>query len=73
MKVIQQTRDGREHTLAILHAGDFFGELELVDGRPRMARVLALDDCVIYSVEKKHFEELMNESHPFTFRLLQRV
>ena len=71
VKVIQQTRDGREHTLAILHAGDFFGELELVDGRPRMARVLALDDCLIYSVEKKHFEELMNESHPFTFRLLQ--
>ncbi len=71
VKVIQQTRDGREHTLAILHAGDFFGELELVDGRPRMARVLALDECVIYSVEKKHFEELMNESHPFTFRLLQ--
>jgi phosphoserine phosphatase RsbU/P len=71
VKVIQHTKDGREHTLAILHAGDFFGELELVDGRPRMARVLALDDCVIYSVEKQHFDELMNESHPFTFRLLQ--
>lgn len=71
VKVVQRTKDGQEHTLAILHAGDFFGELELVDGRPRMARVLALDDCLVYSVEKKHFDELMNESHPFTFRLLQ--
>ena len=71
VKVIQRTRDGREHTLAILHAGDFFGELELVDGRPRMARVLALDECTVFSVLKKHFDELMNESHPFTFRLLQ--
>lgn len=71
VRVVQQTKDGDEHTLAILHAGDFFGELELVDGRPRMARVVALDDCLVYSVLKKHFDELMNESHPFTFRLLQ--
>jgi phosphoserine phosphatase len=71
VKVVQRTKDGIEHTLAILHAGDFFGELELVDGRPRMARVLALDDCLVYSIEKKDFDALMHESHPFTFRLLQ--
>ena len=71
VKVVQRTKDSREHTLAILHAGDFFGELELVDGRPRMARVLALDDCTVFSIEKKHFDDLVTESHAFTFRLLQ--
>jgi sigma-B regulation protein RsbU (phosphoserine phosphatase) len=71
VKVVQRTKDGKEHTLAILHAGDFFGELELVDGRPRMAKVLALDDCAIFSITKKNFDELVSESHPFTFRLLQ--
>jgi phosphoserine phosphatase RsbU/P len=60
-----------EHTLAILHPGDFFGELELVDGRPRSATVTALEDCLLFSLSQPAFEALIARSHPFATRLLQ--
>jgi sigma-B regulation protein RsbU (phosphoserine phosphatase) len=73
VKITKNLKDGRETRLALLHSGDFFGELELVDGRPRGARVIALEDCLTYAFNRSHFEKLLHESHPFMFRLLQVI
>lgn len=67
----KQTRTGETKTLALLHAGDFFGELELIDGRPRSARVRAFDDCVAFALGKSGFEELIAGNHTFVIRLMQ--
>ncbi|HTS00731.1 MAG TPA: cyclic nucleotide-binding domain-containing protein, partial [Bacteroidota bacterium] len=32
VRISKRDRQGRETVLALLHAGDFFGELELIDG-----------------------------------------
>ncbi len=71
VRIVKQGRFSEEKLLALLHPGDFFGELELVDGRPRSARVIAMDECVTYSLHKPEFERLLSESHPFAIRLLQ--
>lgn len=73
VKITKNLKDGREARLALLHSGDFFGELELVDGRPRGARVVAIEECVTYAFNRRHFEKLLHESHPFMFRLLQVI
>lgn len=73
VKITRKSRDGHETRLALLHAGDFFGELELVDGRPRAARVVALEDTVTYAFNRTHFEQLLSESHPFMYRLMQVI
>jgi len=73
VKITKSLKDGREARLALLHSGDFFGELELVDGRPRGARVVAIEDCTVYAFNRTHFEKLLHESHPFMFRLLQVI
>ena len=41
----------REERLATLHPGEFFGEMALLDGKPRSATVLAEEDtqCLILS------------------------
>lgn len=47
-------RDGR--TIALQHAGDFFGEISVIDGRPRTATVIAetpLRCLVLYQRELK--------------------
>ena len=41
---------GRNIDLAALKAGDFFGELALVDEGPRSADVLAVSDCVLLRI-----------------------
>jgi CRP-like cAMP-binding protein len=41
---------GRDIELANLKAGDFFGELALVDEGPRSADVLAISDCVLLRI-----------------------
>lgn len=71
VRILKKGRFSEEKLLALLHPGDFFGELELVDGRPRSARVVAMDDCVTFSLQKRDFEKLLEESHPFAIRLLQ--
>ncbi len=71
VRIIKRTRAGEENLLALLHAGDFFGELELVDARPRSARVVAVEDCVVYSLKKADFDTLLDGSHAFAKRLMQ--
>src|SRR5256885_11846110 len=45
--------DGREATLGILSAGDFFGEGGLAGQLLRMSSATAMTDCVLLNVEKK--------------------
>jgi CRP-like cAMP-binding protein len=44
--------DGREIELAPLEAGDFFGEVSLVDDGPRSASVIALETCVLLRITR---------------------
>jgi sigma-B regulation protein RsbU (phosphoserine phosphatase) len=71
VKILKKTKHGEEKLLALLHPGDFFGELELVDSRPRSAQVVALDECITYTLHKSDFEKLLHESHAFAIRLMQ--
>lgn len=71
VKILKQTKTGEERMLALLHAGDFFGELELIDGRPRSARVIALEECIVYIMGKHDFNQLLYRDHPFALRVMQ--
>jgi len=70
IKITRHTRFGDEYRIALLHAGDFFGETALIDGRPRTGKVTAVDDCVTYAIRKGDFDWLLEKSHPFALRLL---
>ncbi len=70
VKMTRRTKFGDELRLALLHPGDFVGELSLIDGRPNPARVTTVDDCTTYLLGKRDFDKLLEESHPFALRLL---
>jgi len=55
-------RDGREYTLAYLTSGDYFGEIGLLDGRPRIATVKALTPVKVVSFDRETFRHWMAES-----------
>lgn len=44
-----------EVTLAQLGAGEFFGELALLDGQPRSARASTAEDTVLYALSRENF------------------
>lgn len=65
VKVALFGENGRELTLSLLGAGDFFGEMSLVDGRPRSANVVALDDTTVLALTRDAFKQHL-ASHPQT-------
>jgi CRP-like cAMP-binding protein/two-component sensor histidine kinase len=71
--IIKYTKTGTESLLAVLHEGDFFGELSLIGDFSRSARAVAESDCTIISLAYEHYEKLLNRSRPFARNLLQRL
>jgi CRP-like cAMP-binding protein len=52
-------RDDR--SVASLRAGDFFGEIALIDGQPRTASVIAIDDMALLRLSRAAFLRLIDE------------
>ncbi len=63
LEVFVPTPDGGEISVGSLSDGDFFGEIALVEDRPRTASVRAKTDSVCLSLPRQHFVRLM-EAHP---------
>jgi len=55
--------DGREVILTLLSAGDYFGELAILDGEPRSADAIALESTVLLSLQRETFLAFL-EAHP---------
>ena len=51
--------DGREVIFSMLGPGQVFGELALLDGRPRSANVVALRDSELVSLRRRDFLQLL--------------
>jgi CRP/FNR family transcriptional regulator, cyclic AMP receptor protein len=52
-------RDGVEVTLAELAAGDFFGEMSILDGKPRSATATVAEDARLAVLSRTHFHEFV--------------
>ena len=52
---ISLSRRADKVTLAILGPGEFLGEMALLDGQPRSADAMALEDSQLYALNRKDF------------------
>ena len=59
VKVSIVSEDGREVILSLLGEGAVFGELSLLDGKPRSANVVATQDTELYMVRRADFLQLI--------------
>ena len=48
-----------EVLLAVLKAGDIFGEMALLEGKPRAATAIAYDDCEVMVINRTNFEQMI--------------
>ncbi|HEV2474471.1 MAG TPA: Crp/Fnr family transcriptional regulator, partial [Chthonomonadales bacterium] len=71
VKVSTTLADGNEVFLALLAAGDTFGEMSLVDSGSRSADVVTQEETTLVSIDRSLFEELVATVPPFTRNLLR--
>ncbi|MDR0663157.1 MAG: Crp/Fnr family transcriptional regulator [Spirochaetaceae bacterium] len=70
---ITKILEGNEIILAILRQGDIFGEMALLENKPRSASAMAQEDkTILMEVSKRNFE-LMSRTHPAMIQKLTRL
>src|SRR3990170_4661474 len=52
VRIYVPSPQGNDLVLAVLGAGDFFGDLSLLDGRPRSASAAATSDTTLLALER---------------------
>lgn len=73
VKVTRLSKDGREVILAMLNAGDFFGEMSLLDGESRSANVIALEDTEVLTLNRKDFLVVLHDYPQIAIQLLKEM
>jgi CRP-like cAMP-binding protein len=73
VKVVLVGEDGREVILSILKDGDFFGEMSLIDDRPRSANVIATTACDMLVLLRTDFQQCLEASPRIALGLLQEL
>jgi len=62
-----------EEALAVLDAGDVFGEMALLDEAPRSADARAQEPCVLLSLNKEKFEDVLFLHKDLAYEVLWNV
>ena len=55
VKISVPSADGRDIVFRIIHPGEIFGEIALLDGRPRTADATVMTDCELMVIERRDF------------------
>ena len=61
--------DNNEVLLAVLKAGDIFGEMALLEAKPRAASAIAYEDCVVLAVNRTNFVRMITTQPQMIARL----
>jgi CRP/FNR family cyclic AMP-dependent transcriptional regulator len=70
VEIFKETRDGIE-LLGRIAPGGIFGEMALLDNRPRMATARAAEDTVCVVIPQAVFEKKIAAADPFIVALLR--
>lgn len=70
-KVTNSDDEGREIILAWLGAGEFFGEMGLIDSSPRSASVIAVEPCELLNIGRDALHRCMQDNFQVSLKLMQ--
>jgi CRP/FNR family cyclic AMP-dependent transcriptional regulator len=71
LKVMMSDSEGKEVILSILGAGEFFGEMGLIDDEPRSATVITIEPCELLSIAKRDFKKCLAENFEMTMAVMR--
>jgi len=73
VRVMLYSVSGREITLDDIVPGGYFGELAAIDGQPRSACVMAVEDSIVASLSDESFKAAATENPEITFAIMRRL
>ncbi|MDD2882225.1 MAG: Crp/Fnr family transcriptional regulator [Rhodoferax sp.] len=73
LQVIDLSEDGREVGLNFLTAGEYFGELSVIDGLPRSATVVATENSMIAVLPRPYAMDLIYKNPSVIEDLLKKM
>ncbi|NOY15866.1 MAG: Crp/Fnr family transcriptional regulator [Gammaproteobacteria bacterium] len=71
VKIYISDADGREMQLKILEPGDYFGELALIDQKPRSASAMTICDSQLSVITSKSFLKCLADNQKIALIMLQ--
>ncbi|HEV2547582.1 MAG TPA: Crp/Fnr family transcriptional regulator [Stellaceae bacterium] len=73
VRISAPSADGKEIVLNIVHPGEVFGELTLLDGKDRNADAIALTVCEVAMLERRDVVPLLQQRPEICLKLLEVV
>jgi CRP-like cAMP-binding protein len=71
VKVSVASSEGKDIVLNIFHEGEIFGEIALLDGRPRTADATAMSDCELIVIERRDFVPFLSDHPDVTIKFIE--
>jgi CRP/FNR family transcriptional regulator, cyclic AMP receptor protein len=71
VKISVPSLDGREAVFNLLHEGEIFGEIALLDGRSRTADAIAMSDCEFMVIDRRDFLAFVHGDPKVALKLIE--
>jgi CRP/FNR family transcriptional regulator, cyclic AMP receptor protein len=71
VKVSVASADGKDIVLNVFREGDIFGEIALLDGRPRTADATAMSDCELIVIERRDFVPFLSSQPDVMLKFIE--
>lgn len=73
VSIVNYSLSGREITFDDLVPGSFFGEIAAIDGNPRSASVMAVEDSLVIVIPRHVFLDVLARHNKIALRVMHRL
>ncbi len=71
VKIRNHSTEGKDAVLNLIHAGEIFGEIALLDGRPRTASAVAVTDCELMVIDRRELAPMIASMPDLALKLIE--
>ena len=72
-QVTVRGKDDYETILSVLKQGEFFGEMALLEEKPRAATIRARESCIVLEIKGEEFRQILTQHHEVESKILLKL
>jgi hypothetical protein len=73
VEIVKRIYGRRQQRIALLEVGDFFGEMSVLEGRPRNATARCVTDARLLAIDAATFDKILRQYPEVTIRVLRSL